>query len=303
MPEVLFPEYRMYVEMRQNANNAMMALLAGSRLAAHTLQLTEGSSSLLPEIFPAVPHIRRFNLKTGSARQLLLDADSHLGAVAVPYALAVHEDFVMSALSIMRSSGVTLNNGGKPVKSHNMHSVFFLSANIPEPASATSLFNLLRCMRNSQIHAGGVVSSSLSQVISKMQPSEIVEWTKLTGRPPADVGIQGRRLRFVTGDIVAAFAVTKRLGREVNKGLQISLSQRHWAEIAVKDFSAQTSNARNSDQWMRSLWGYARFYYGPVGLTLGELESAAISLGLWSRGAGAVMPRGERKKKKGGSSH
>src|SRR6266571_6922255 len=105
MSEVKFPAYRRYTAARQEANNAMIALLAGSRLAAHTLQLTAGSTSLLPQIFPAIPHIRHFNLQTETARQLLLDADSHLGAVAVPYALAVHEDYVMSCLSLLKSIG------------------------------------------------------------------------------------------------------------------------------------------------------------------------------------------------------
>jgi len=41
---VEFPLFRRYESSRQEANNAMMALLAGSKLAAHTLQLTTGSS-------------------------------------------------------------------------------------------------------------------------------------------------------------------------------------------------------------------------------------------------------------------
>jgi hypothetical protein len=97
----------------------MMALLAGSRLAAHTLQLTAGSLRLLPEMFPAVPDIRMFNLRTEVARELLLDADSHLGAVAVPYALAVHEDFMISVIEVLKAEGVKVITGHKAIRAHN----------------------------------------------------------------------------------------------------------------------------------------------------------------------------------------
>ena len=93
---VEFPTFRRYEANRQEANNAMMALLAGSKLAVHTLQLTSGSKELLPRIFPGVDHIAYFNLATDEATRLLLDTAHHLGAVAIPYALAVHEDFVMN---------------------------------------------------------------------------------------------------------------------------------------------------------------------------------------------------------------
>ena len=42
MTEIRYPDYRMYSASREEADNAMMALLVGSRLAAHTLRLTEG---------------------------------------------------------------------------------------------------------------------------------------------------------------------------------------------------------------------------------------------------------------------
>lgn len=57
---VEFPAFRRYEATRQKANNALMAMLAGSQLAAHTLQLTSGSTQLLPEILPGVAEIQYF---------------------------------------------------------------------------------------------------------------------------------------------------------------------------------------------------------------------------------------------------
>ncbi|MEU7765983.1 hypothetical protein AB0B25_12750 [Nocardia sp. NPDC049190] len=79
-----FRAFREYEERKAEANNAMMALLAGAQLSAHLLRLTEGSDRSLPEVFPAVDHIHRFNLKSHDARQILLSADSHLGKMTVP---------------------------------------------------------------------------------------------------------------------------------------------------------------------------------------------------------------------------
>jgi hypothetical protein len=289
MPEVKFPLYRSYTATRQEANNAMMALLAGSRLAEHTLQLTVGSRRLLPEMFPAVHHIKKFNLTTEMARELLLDADSHLGAVAVPYALAVHEDFVISTLAMVKKAGLAYGTGGKGVKAYNMHTIFFGAVGAAEPATEMRQFHLLRHMRNTQIHTGGAVSSSLMKAINTIPQKEQAEWEVLTGRAPSDI-IQQGKLRFVSGDIIASFAVTKRLGRLMNTALQGALSADTWAEIIVADFAQQTNQYRNGDQWMRRLWGYARIYYGSLQLDNKVLESAAIRLGFWTRAPGSVLP-------------
>src|SRR4051812_444630 len=103
--EVRFPAHRQYELTRIEISNAMMALLAGSQLAAHLLKLTEGSTRLLPEVFPRVEHIGRFNLTSGVARKILDDAESHLGAMAVPYALALHEDYLKSCLHMLEDAG------------------------------------------------------------------------------------------------------------------------------------------------------------------------------------------------------
>jgi hypothetical protein len=301
MAEVRFPLYKAYTATRRDADNAMMALLAGSRLAEHTLQLTVGSQRLLPEMFPAVPHIKRFNLETEMARKLLLDADSHLGAVAVPYALAVHEDFVLSVIAMIKGAGVRVITGRKAIKAYNMHEIFFTAAGVAPPTMQLNQFHLLRHMRNCQIHTGGAASSTLSSVIRNMQPAEVGRWESLTGRPPNDIVQQGR-LTFVSGDIFASFAVTKRIGREINIALQGALPKDVWSRIAVEDYASQSSQFRNSDQWMRSLWGHVRFNYSPLNLTHDDLEAAAIATGRWTRQPGSVPPPRSRKMKKGGSS-
>lgn len=278
-----------------------MALLAGSRLAAHTLKLTEGSKRLLPEIFPAVDHIERFSLRTESARELLVNADAHLGAVTLPYALAVHEDFVLTVLEMIKQAGIPLLSLGKPIKAWNMHESLFRSLGMAMPIASLAHFHLLRHMRNALIHEGGVISQQLKDAINGMPGDAIVEWDRLTGRHPQDFILQGKVV-CATGDIFASFAIVKRLGREINSALQKGLPRTVWAQIIVDHYlqsPASSGKTRNSDQWMRALWGYARSMYGPLGLLEGELEQAAANMGEWTRPVGVVpLPRNKRTKRK-----
>ena len=289
MSDVRFPEYLSYVSARQEANNAMMALLAGSRIAAHTLQLTEGSARPLADIFPAVAHIRRFNLVTESARALLVDADAHLGAVAVPYALALHEDFVMTCLSMIKSAGFVLKNGGQPLKAWNMHEVLYATLDLPTPSDDLALFHLLRLMRNCQIHSGGQVSMGLIKHINGLSEGAKELWEGLTGERPE--GLAARtRLKFSAAHISTAFAVTKKDATAVNHLLKDRLPKEKWAEIAARDYTKQSLKLRNSDQWMRTFLGFARQRY-PVGMSDQQLQVAAIKVGSWDRGIGVVPPR------------
>ncbi len=118
---VRFADYRQYEQVRVEASNAVMGLLAGARMAAHMLQLTEGSDRLLPEIFPQIPHIGRLNLTTEAARDILIDGDVYLGAMAVPYALAIHEDYLKTCLTLLQRGGIRLTKPPGDLKLANQH--------------------------------------------------------------------------------------------------------------------------------------------------------------------------------------
>lgn len=282
MAEILYREYRDYVANRVSVNNAMMALLAGSRLAAHTLQLTAGSTATLAQLFPAVEHIERFNLRSDSARQLLQEADEHIASVAIPYALATHEEFVTSALDFLRVEGRSLITGGKPIKAWNMHEVLFNTCRYTAPVEWMETFHTLRGARNCIIHSGGSVDTRLRDAVSAMGAGSRAGWQRLNrGEAPEDL-VKNGRLALTAEHVFTAFAVTKRLGREVNAGLASELDGKVWARSAVRDFAAETSKPRNSNVWRRSVLGFARYHYGEANLTDADLEKAARETGLWT---------------------
>ncbi len=283
----------------------MTALLAGAKLAAHTLQLTSGSQELLPRIFPGVEHINYFRLRTDRATELLVDTGHHLGAVAVPYALAVHEDFVTSVVDLLKELGYTRKAPGRnkdlsknPVKAWNMHDTVYLTLGGTVPtsggdATAIEVFHLLREMRNAHIHAGGEVSDALKEVVEAFSADAAQEWSRLSRRRHGDL-VSSKELRFNTFDIFAAFAVTKTLGRQINALLRDRMDHAHWAEIAVRDYAMQTSKARGSDSWMRGYLGYAAMNYGGIELTEAELVAAAVTTGFWTGGRQWASRRSER---------
>lgn len=282
MPEIPYPQYRDYVANRVQVNDAMAALLAGSRLAAHTLSLTAGSTATLAQLFPAVHHIDRFNLRSDEARALLSNADQHIASVAVPYALATHEDYAMSTLDFLKAEGLTLKTHGKRIRAWNMHTVLFETCGSAEPEEWMQSFHVLREMRNCITHVGGLVSDELRDAIAGLSNDARAGWERLNpGLRPEDIELDGR-LVLTAEHVFTAFAVTKRLGREINSALGAALGHSTWARIAVQDYASTSSKTKNSSGWRRSCIGYVRNYYAEAKLTEGDVEAAARQLGLWT---------------------
>lgn len=282
MQEIHFREYRDYVDNRMEVNNAMMALLAGSRLAAHTLSLTAGSTATLAQLFPAVAHVDRFNLRSDSARQLLHDADKHVASVAIPYALATHEEFVMNMLKLLESEGRLLITHGKRIRAWNMHTVLFETCGEAEREDWMQAFHVLREVRNCIIHTGGVVQAALVERLGEMGAAARKGWERLNAGDPPEALHEGGRLVLTAEHVFTAFAVTKRLGREINVALGRELDSTAWARVAVEDFQESTTRTRNSSGWRRSVIGYARQYYNQAALSEADLENAARNLGYWT---------------------
>lgn len=284
---VQLPIYRRYTTARQHANNAMVSFLAGSALASHTLQLTAGSNRLLPEIFPAVPHIARFNLRPDAAADVLGAAGPHLATVTIPYALAIHEDFVTQCIEwILEMSGFRLPkdmNSIGDIKTSNMHEALLSMTGhaLDQRASLDlELFHLYRLMRNCRIHNGGIATKALQDRAKRVSAGAQDRWRKLTRRA-VDAFVRGAPAKYSLLDVFSVFAATKGLGRGVNALLQAGLTQAHWAEACVDDYRQESSRTRNSDAWGRGLVGHARDRYGAVGLSKPQLFLAAFNKGAW----------------------
>ena len=283
MADIKFPEYRDYYSSRVEVNDAMAALLVGSKLAAHTLSLTAGSTATLGQLFPGVEHISRYNMKSDLARNFLGNADHYIASVAVPYALATHEDFVMRMIDLIENEGKAILTNGKAVKAWNMHAVLFDSCGEVQPEDWIQTFHVLRETRNCITHAGGRVNQQLRDSIANMGPTARAGWQNINNgaSPEALEGADGG-LVLTAEHVFTAFAVTKCLGRKINALLGRRLEPLAWARIAVTDFDSATTKAKNSTTWRRSLIGYVKMMYATAPIAETHLEQAARELGLWT---------------------
>ena len=289
-PTVYFPIYRRYKATRQQANNAMLSLLAGSALASHTLQLTEGSSRLLPEIFPAVPHIARFNLRPDAAAAVLRSAGPHLATVTVPYALAIHEDYVTQCIAWVRDqfnfrlpTAVSSDRTWGDIGASNMHEALESMLGqeyLPNSSVDLELFHLYRLMRNCHIHDGGSASPALRNHVEELGTDAQTRFREITKRDVSTL-LQGAQVEYSLLDVFSIFAVTKELGHGVNALLLAGLNREQWADTCVNDFHEQTTRYRNSDSWGRGLIGHAHDRYQAVGMSRRHIFESAFNKGLW----------------------
>ncbi|UKA76465.1 hypothetical protein [Arthrobacter sp. FW306-07-I] len=273
MQIVRYRHYREYVEQRIQANDTMMGLLAGANLASQTLFLTQGSNLELSKIFPAVPHIKRFNLTTDKARAVLENAENLLGILAVPRVLALHEDLIIGMLRLLGKSNTSLKNVGMA----DMHELFQTTIGSNFTDDSLRLFHLVRLARNTHIHQAGRATSKLEDVISGTPQSTHEAWEKITGV----AFTRYRKDEYVTlgvPELIGILALTKRLAEEANVHLQATIKREKWAELVVSDWQLDRRPG-NIKQQFRQVTGLARREYGPISLTSNELETAMSKAG------------------------
>lgn len=278
MSEILYPDYRNFVNKRIEANNAVMALLAGSQLAMHTLQLTEGSTATLKNVFPAVNHIKRFDLRTSDARVLLSNVEFHLASIAVPYALATHEAYVTGLVNDLKSWGYAVNSSG--LNASNMHERVFDALNESRPDHLLQIFHVLRLARNGIIHRQGKASDQLISAIDGMDNHSINLWKRRNlNNTPRDIIKQDGTLNLTAETIFTAFASSKELGRSLNNCLQRKLDPQIWARIAILDYKSNTNRIINSSHWNRGLRGHVNQYYKNLGISEEILREEIRAMG------------------------
>lgn len=274
MREVRFAQYRRYEARRVEASNAMMALLAGAGMASHLLQLTHGSKHLLPEVFPQVPHIGRFNLRSELARKILDAADVHRGAMAIPYALAIHDDFLRECIDLLvTANACTAKQAAQASPLAAKHPLIAQSTGGVFNADSMGQLTTIRLMRNCMIHEGGRADQTLLNNLATWTSSIEVGWVKLTGNNPRHLR-PGAELSFGHGEMILTLAVTKVLAREANRFLQPALPRSQWADMLIADLVDSDAHVLRASDFRRRACGLAKFHYAPLQLSDDELTDA-----------------------------
>ncbi|MFI0723906.1 hypothetical protein [Streptomyces sp. NPDC021224] len=214
------------------------------------------------------------NLTTAKARSLLSQAEQHLGAMAVPYALAIHEDYVKTCFSLLRRDRRITSAEIQGAKASNMHGLFEQKVGNQLPGDSIEQFHLIRGMRNAVIHAGGKPKSGLVAAANSLSANALAQWMKLTGEHPAARIALGVPVTLSHGELVLALAVTKRISQEMNFALKDTLSRDTWADVALEDFVSEHPQLVHIAQRKRKLAGFLHSYYQALDLSEAETTSA-----------------------------
>lgn len=276
MALVRFLAYRQYEQMRIDVNDSMMGLLAGAQLAKHLLKLTEGSSNRLSEVYPKVEHLQRFNLTSTAAVEILDSADAHLGAMAVPYALAIHEAYMKTCLALLAQARLCSQATVK-ANAATQHSVFMTATGSAFNSSTLEQLNLLRLMRNCLIHRGGIASSELLKESSTISQQAESGWVKVTASSPRNIK-PGDTVAFGYGEMILALAITKNLDREVNAILQTALPRHQWADLLIEDLQSERPGLRSDPEGLRRARSLGRRRYQALKLSEKEISTALAKI-------------------------
>ena len=289
-----YPEYSEFDQRRIEANNAIVGLLAGSRLATNALQLSQGSQVPLSEMFPAVTHVERFNLVVEDARNILLDAERHLANLAIPYAQSLQEDHLQRTIKVLQDHGLDLSHPeGAPtnrLNASNLHEIFFhtcdvhvgrATSDVDSRSSMLEIFHLLRRIRNANTHSGGRVSSSIQNDMDSLSEDALSHWKKINqGKTPQDIQGNDGKISLTAEHIFTEFSVIKQLGRLAQRSFIEVMPEEYFAKVSIEHLVRSTSKQKNSDGWKRSLERLTKRLF-PKGLN--QLETVAREEGHWTR--------------------
>ena len=278
MSEIKHAAFRSFERARIQANDAMVALLVGARIARETLSLRDAhDGSLLPELFPNVAEVERLNRGVRDAQDIIENAELYLAYMAIPFVLAVYQSYLVQVIVLLQQDGADVS-GKDPWNVHlkDLHSHLKMNGGVRLPEGEADLFQIARRVRNRLVHSAGVAGSNLLSDYRQLPSDRTDLWEGITGRPlMAD---EDGRLILGSDEMRAVLAITKRLARSINLALATSLSRPFWSRLVVQDYRVTSPRGwAQADVRLRRLVGFARTYYQPLELAEDEIKQALDS--------------------------
>lgn len=276
---IRYAEFNDYDRRRQDANTAINAMLAGCRLASHVLTLTHGASRPLAEIFPSIPRIKLLNLRTDVASRVLNDAEHHLGLMAVPYLQAIHEDYGIGCLALLRDSGFISSTQVNAANASNLHAKFTMATGVDLEPEAREIFQVLRLLRNAVVHRGSSAGDEIVTACAEMSSGAQKLWMRITSQTHPRYE-RGEPVRLGFSETIAELAVTKRLAREMNLVMGNVMPRAFWLGRLADDFDSLRDVPPQADKRVAIALRLGNFDYGPLKFEQGEVEAELDRRGL-----------------------
>lgn len=285
MAQVLHTAWREYEAARRAGNDASMMLLVATHLGAERVaaaKMIEGQS--LPQAFPHIPHIGRVNVVAPRAQTLLAAAERHLAMMAIPYALTIQERFLADCVALLRKYGHDDREltgmrypWANPVPLKDLHGYVAERTGAQLELDDLALFAFLNRVRNRLIHARGEAKTLLIEYGKGLKdktrsghPKIRPAWETLTKRPLQSS--HDHLLILGEPEIVAGWAICKRLAVPINASMAAALNATNWAGEIVEEVATLHPKAmREKPQRDRRVVGHARAHFDVLDLVEQDL--------------------------------
>jgi hypothetical protein len=269
--------WREFWELRTAANKALNTLIVSTDLAATAVQNLP--SALEDMRFDQVygdsfTDAHRITSKVKNTGSEFIGAQHTLAAIAIPYAVAVYNEYVVEVVTLLYYNGAnTLRDpASKMLGTLEQH----LAAKGITPAGEQQrLFAALKEVRNVLIHRAGRVDQRLLDALAALTTADESAWLKAT-KLPFPKAARGDRLQLSPGHAQGTFWVAGNLATELNLELQTKLQRDLWLDLVVADFR-QTHPAWwpvADDKGRSRLRYFANKFYGQLASQDAELEAA-----------------------------
>ncbi|WP_445150497.1 hypothetical protein [Baekduia sp. Peel2402] len=226
----------------------------------------------LPELVDVADAVR-LNLPGNDVIQKLRDAESVHAAMAIPFHVAVFNEYLVMALELLQRDGQAETRKEPSRLMLGQLREALEGADITASSDYEAVMNFVQKLRNSIVHDGAIVRQGITMKWGELSDAQRAIWTDAAGRTP--VMELGKRFPLGPEEVRATLAVTTFLVRELNEELGRRISRPTWAAIAVEDWRTEAP-----DKWSdwerrpRNAHGWARHYYASLSLTEEEIAAA-----------------------------
>lgn len=273
---------------RNEAHTTTNVLIAATYLADRLLGDAD-QDRFLPDAVPGdAAAFDQVNWPVKTFRALLKDSRHGIGAIALPYAIALYNDYLVDALALVLLAGVSPPADKRTPGLAALHN--FLKSNCDislEHKQQMHMFEVVRHLRNCVVHGTGIVTDELAEARRTLRddaPDAERDWMSVT-KHRLPMFKPGDRIKLGPFDARGAIYAAANLAKELNVAVFDWLPNALVADIVV----AHYRHVRLDKDWTHTrreqeLPKFHSRHYARVMLSSRQLRDAAgRSTGPWPR--------------------
>jgi hypothetical protein len=264
-PPVAFPGWRIWEDRRVRADNNVMALFAGARIARTSARERgrELDHALVGDLYSdeELPFRNGFRLSLSEALSRWDASIEDLSRMAIVVGVAAIDDLLGSFIDLLRATGHDRSSAGcvdTGVSAKLEHLRNY--AGVAVTSDTTKLYGLLVEIRHAVTHYGAR-QRPVRQAWNRLGEDPQAWWREAAGRN-LPLTREGDELRVDDRELLASLKTLDRVALEVSRGVRTTLTDEQWADLIVAEYrevdraraNDPFSNVRRIKQHASSVW-------------------------------------------------